>query len=57
MTSNVSLDLLFKNTNPESSNEGFAIHRTISRLNEIQTLAYFNEPHVWQDKGRVVNEL
>lgn len=45
MTSPSSLDRLFLNANPEDSNEGFAIKRAISRLNEIQTLSYFNEPH------------
>lgn len=56
MTSARPLDSLFLNINADASNEGFAIRRAISRLNEIQTLAYFNEPHLSGKRVRHLKE-
>ena len=37
---------LFVVGDKESSEENFMIKRSVSRLREIQTLRYFNRPHV-----------
>ena len=51
------LNELFVNIGNGETHEAFAIKRAISRLNEIQTLAYFNEPHVSGQTERIKLEI